>query len=120
MDAAFLAPGATDTIPQLSAISHPAGIASIQIRPVYAEYDNGRRIAAGLLGANRCLAGRRQALVETMATALREIEQGGATREAINAAILKHSDLTWIQADLDKGGVDAVLTRLRSPRLFQP
>jgi hypothetical protein len=120
MDRAFLAAGSTDTIPQMSKISHPSGIASIQIRPVYAEYDNGRRLAASVLGSNRCFTAQRYALVDTMTAALKEIEEAGPTREAVNAAILKHSELTWLQVDLDRGGVDAVLTRLRSPRLFQP
>jgi hypothetical protein len=120
MDAAFLAPGSTDTIPQMSNMSHPSGIALIQIRPVYAEYDNGRRLAASVVGSVGCLTAKRHALVETMTVALKEIEQGGSSREAVVAATSKHSELSWLQVDLNRGGVDAVLARLRSPRLFRP
>lgn len=120
MDAAFLGPGSVDTVPQMSQVTHPSGIASIQIRPVYAEFDDGTPVGADAFGTRMCLRRERMELASVIDDARRRVEQAGASQAAIAAAMQNDSRLGFLQVDLDRGGIEAVLARLRGPRRFEP
>ena len=118
MDAPFLGPGSVDTVPQMKRATHPSGIASVQIRPVYAEFEDGTR--SGNTDSLLCLSRERKALMTAMDAARVAIEQRGSTRAAVTRVLQDDNQLGFLQTDLDRGGVEAVLARLRSPRRFQP
>lgn len=118
MDTPFLAPGSTDTVPQMTRAIHPNGIASVQVRPVYAEFEDGTRLGPDALGTSVCVSRQRAVLTAKMEAARARIEQAGSTLAAVRSAIQAEDDLSFLQVDLNRGGVDAVLARLRTPRRF--
>ena len=84
----------------------------------YAECDDGTRIDNSR-GTFLCLPQQRTELVNAMETARIEIEAAGATEASVAEAMQEDSQVGFLQTDLSRGGVRAVLTRLKGFRRFE-
>ncbi len=87
---------------------------------MYAEFDDGTRVGADAFGTRMCLRRERLELASVIDDARRRVEQAGSSQAAIAAAMQNDSRLGFLQVDLDRGGIEAVLARLRGPRRFEP
>jgi hypothetical protein len=116
LDQGFAQPGTTADVTVMQGIAHPAGIVSVTVRPVYAEFEDGTRFGNGGVS---CFQDVRQKKLEVMRNALSQIQEAGNTRESVLMVINEHPELLWLSTVLEKGGIAAVTDRLAAPRKLQ-
>lgn len=116
-DVAFAGPGGEVDLPMSVAISG-GSVQRLVVRPLFAEFDDGRRVGPGVASLRECIASSRRAQVQEARAALQAYQADG--EKALELALQTSENLDWLRFLMARGGSSAVLRELRKQRQLAP